>query len=435
MVVAVLLTLVSVLLVGPASSVEISGPAVITVPGTYVLEENLTLHGGRIGIEILAHDVMIEGNGLSISGDLADNSCGILVHAPAGRIRNVTVRNLRVRDLQYGCYFWNTEGGGVSDCLVESCTYGITFNPGMRGCVTACRLENNDYGIVLSGRSLYPEIVSNRITDSIRTGLYLLRTRGGQITDNYLVNNRNVYVGDQVSGINWSSGTRRGRSIAGGALLGGNFWGRPNGHGFSQTVADADANGIGDRTYPVAGSMVDRFPLRSPRTVMPPTAGFSASPSAGTAPLTVAFNDSSRGDCGLWSWDFGDGGASIERNSTHVYSSPGRYTVTLRVAETTGSNVSIRTRSITVAAPLAKPVAAFRATPRNGFEPLVVQFTDLSTGNPREWRWSFGDGTHSTERNPRHIYRKAGSYTVSLRVSNAAGVSTRTAIRYVTLAS
>lgn len=52
-----------------------------------------------------------------------------------------------------------------------------------------------------------------------------------------------------------------------------------------------------------------------------------------------------------------------------------------------------------------------------------IQFTDLSTGNPTAWEWSFPGGTPetSTERNPKVYYSKAGSYDVSLKVTSADG--------------
>ena len=416
-----------------AAPVEISGPAVITVPGAYVLAQDITLRGGRTGIEVHVSDVAIDGNGHSIHGEDASGSCGILVYSPVGRVRNVTVRDLHLRDLDFGAYFWNTEGGGVAGCRVESCGYGITFNPGLHGTVTACRLEQNHYGIAVSGRSSSPWIVSNRVTDSLQAGLYLYRTRGGRITDNYLSNNRNVFIGAQVSGINWTAGPRTGQSIAGGPSLGGNFWGRPSGKGFSQTAADRDLDGFCDRTYPVAGYMVDKLPLRAPVNATTPVAGFAASPASGTAPLTVRFNETSRGDAAVFDWSFGDGTSAITRDPTHVFQAPGRYNVTLRVADRDGEHVSVRTRQVTVAAPLRNPVASFRAGPRTGPAPLAVQFTDTSIGSPGEWRWTFGDGSTSTERNPRHVFLRAGTYSISLGVSNAAGVSTRTATRFITV--
>lgn len=426
-----LLVIALALLAGTVTGAGIRSPTVITVPGTYLLEQNLSVTDGTVAIEVRAPNVTIDGNGWTISGGDAANSCGVLVHAPAGRVRNVTIRNLNLRDLQYGCYFWNTENTSVEGCRIVSCAFGITCNPTFRGCITASRLEGNDYGFAISGGSGEPVLRSNRVTDSLRAGIYLYRTRGGLIADNYLENARNVYVGEQATGINWTAGPRPGRSVAGGPVLGGNFWGRPNGDGFSQTETDADQDGITDRTYRVSGYMVDTRPLGESVNRTRPVAVFTATPSSGTSPLTVRFDEASRGGIGIWEWSFGDGATAVGRNVTHRYTEPGRYNVTLRVSDPAGANSSVRVGTITVAAPIPSPTAAFRATPRVGDLPMAVQFTDISSGNPRSWRWTFGDGTTSTERNPVHVYREAGSYTVGLRVSNVAGNSTRTKSRLI----
>lgn len=67
------------------------------------------------------------------------------------------------------------------------------------------------------------------------------------------------------------------------------------------------------------------------------------------------------------------------------------------------------------------PVTSFSASSTSGYVPLTVNFTDKSTYSPTSWKWSFGDGTYSTQKNPSHAYNKAGNYTVILAVSNAAG--------------
>jgi parallel beta-helix repeat protein len=77
------------------------------------------------------------------------------------------------------------------------------------------------------------------------------------------------------------------------------------------------------------------------------------------------------------------------------------------------------------------PVANFWGSPRSGNVPLNVKFTDISKGKPRAWKWSFGDGTYSTQQNPAHKYNKAGKYTVSLAVSNAEGSNTVTKSNYI----
>lgn len=67
------------------------------------------------------------------------------------------------------------------------------------------------------------------------------------------------------------------------------------------------------------------------------------------------------------------------------------------------------------------PSAAFEASPRTGFEPLLVEFHDSSTSASGivEWLWDFGDGSTSTLQNPSHFYEEEGSYTVVLTVREA----------------
>jgi PKD repeat protein len=52
---------------------------------------------------------------------------------------------------------------------------------------------------------------------------------------------------------------------------------------------------------------------------------------------------------------------------------------------------------------------------------------------PTSWIWNFGDGTGSTIKDPVHVYNKAGKYTVTLKVSNAAGNSTMKKTGYITV--
>jgi PKD repeat protein len=81
-------------------------------------------------------------------------------------------------------------------------------------------------------------------------------------------------------------------------------------------------------------------------------------------------------------------------------------------------------------APVA-PTADFVASPRSGDAPLLVRFTDLSSGSPTDRLWDFGDGTTSTASAPEHVYAQPGAYAVSLRVSNNAGSDTLTRAAYV----
>jgi hypothetical protein len=54
---------------------------------------------------------------------------------------------------------------------------------------------------------------------------------------------------------------------------------------------------------------------------------------------------------------------------------------------------------------------------------LRCDFTDTSTDDAgiASWEWSFGDAASSSQRHPFHVYGGAGSYSVSLRVTDEEG--------------
>jgi PKD repeat protein len=77
------------------------------------------------------------------------------------------------------------------------------------------------------------------------------------------------------------------------------------------------------------------------------------------------------------------------------------------------------------------PVAEFTAGPLTGPAPLVVDFTDLSSGAPTHWSWEFGDGASANEPEPQHVYAQPGTFSVTLRAANGAGEDVRTRTAYV----
>ena len=82
------------------------------------------------------------------------------------------------------------------------------------------------------------------------------------------------------------------------------------------------------------------FVITSNVTSVLPVANFSSNVTAGYAPLTVQFNDTSKNATG-WNWDFGDGANSTQQNPTHVFTTAGNYTVNLTASNANGTNSTL----------------------------------------------------------------------------------------------
>ncbi|MCX6200582.1 MAG: M4 family metallopeptidase, partial [Bacteroidetes bacterium] len=137
----------------------------------------------------------------------------------------------------------------------------------------------------------------------------------------------------------------------------------------------------------------------------------------------------------------------------YVYDGPttaspqiGAYTGTTIPADITSSGGSLTIRQTTdvgvVAAgytiqwscisPTIPPVANFKADVTSSCNGKI-NFNDLSTSAPTSWLWNFGDGGTSTLQNPSHTYFTNGTFSVSLKATNAYGNNTNTKNNYITI--
>jgi carboxypeptidase T len=147
-----------------------------------------------------------------------------------------------------------------------------------------------------------------------------------------------------------------------------------------------------------------------------PEAAFTTSAWTVLGDATV-FTNSSTGTALSYTWEFGDDSPlNNEENPVHIYTAAGSYTVTLTVTNSVGSDVA--TAEVNV---LEAPAASFSATTPVALGSATV-FTNSSTGTALSYTWEFGDDSPlSDEENPVHTYTAAGSYTVTLTVTNSVG--------------
>jgi PKD repeat protein len=64
-----------------------------------------------------------------------------------------------------------------------------------------------------------------------------------------------------------------------------------------------------------------------------------------------------------------------------------------------------------------------------------VVFTDTTVGTPAAWKWDFGDGASETTQNPVHVYKKVGTYTVTLTVNSSGAGKTVKQVDFITVSS
>jgi PKD repeat protein len=162
-----------------------------------------------------------------------------------------------------------------------------------------------------------------------------------------------------------------------------------------------------------------------------PVAGFTYALEQG---ITFAFTSTSTdaNDAIVsYEWDFGDGSAiATGETTTHAFAASGTYQVALTVTDEHGAKRRVVQELSTAAEP---PVAAFTSA----VDGLSVTFTDGSSdadGPIVGWSWQFGDDAVSTEQNPVHAYAAAGTYNVTLTVTDQSG-ATGTVSAAVTVAA
>lgn len=123
-----------------------------------------------------------------------------------------------------------------------------------------------------------------------------------------------------------------------------------------------------------------------------------------------------------FSWEFGDGAVSTDKDPKHFYQKGGTYTVKLTV-KGDGGTASI-SKPIIIGNP-PDPIPDFSFTDGDLFISSEIIFTNKSI-NSITYIWDFGDGSTSTDKDPKHIFNKIGSFIITLTASSTIGVKKST---------
>lgn len=139
----------------------------------------------------------------------------------------------------------------------------------------------------------------------------------------------------------------------------------------------------------------------------------------------IAFATEQLDKNGMHLWNFGDGSFSNKPEPVHQFGNPGTYRVMLSHSAPGGGTIQNKPVSDMIVIHEA-PEAAFDPFHRT-YENTVptVHFENRSQGG-KSYLWDFGDGNTSTAAHPDHVFKKKGTYTVELKVTNGKGCVDRT---------
>lgn len=174
-------------------------------------------------------------------------------------------------------------------------------------------------------------------------------------------------------------------------------------------------------TYSVRLAVVSSFGCRDTTwedvIVYPkPTAYFAPATACEPLPVTLQDGSSVLGDVITgWNWDFGDGGTGVLPVTTHFYSNPGTYLVTLIATTASGCKDTIQD----AVSSFPQPVAAYLV--ENVCAGDTMYFTDnssLSGGSIAQYAYTFGDGNGANTPDVGYVYAQPGTYLISYTVTS-----------------
>jgi beta propeller repeat protein/parallel beta-helix repeat protein len=383
------------------SGIYVYGPwadSSFTVSDNLIVNEGIDVHHGSYNC-ILSNNTLlnggigvVEGPGCKILGNYIsnriDDGYGIVLFESSSDIENNTiincsegislirltgsniVQNNTLKSNDRGIYVGNSGGNSFLNNTISKNNIGIlvgdltTEHAGANSLLNNT-ISNNNIGISFEGDSSGNTVINNKVELNKQYGVYINQFREapydgtnrfynnifnntinffndtGNYTGNYYIAKAtNISAGKISVALNTTKTSET--NIVDGPYLGGNFWAKPDGTGFSQSCNDWNRDGIGDSVYTASAYDVDSLPLVSiSRDQQPafPIADFSVNVTGGYVPLSVQFIDFSQNATSrIWDFDSDGVADSTDKTPVYVYPISGTYTVNLTVSNANGTS-------------------------------------------------------------------------------------------------
>jgi hypothetical protein len=216
------------------------------VNATYILTQDLWDRTG-ICMQIIGDFASLDCQGHTIDGTLEFMTIGVLMRRT---------------------------GNGLYHCNIREWHHGVYISPFQKWLlyidISGNNIFMNRYGITIDNKE--NETSAGYFEDNKiywnDIGLYFYNVtypfEMNRIRNNLFNNTVNTYFAMGIGANEWNTTKTLKQNIVGGRYVGGNYWGKPDLTGFSDTCPDADKDDICDTTYTVIGNNIDYLPLAKP---------------------------------------------------------------------------------------------------------------------------------------------------------------------------
>jgi len=270
------------------AATPITGCRGIGEPGEYYLTTDMINESFTCFI-IFSNDVILDCRGHIIDG----NYEGMMNGIEAENRTNITIKNCVLSNWDGAIWFDGVNNSRIVNTTVrynwggivlpyskyitiENVTAIYNSNFGLSGgfscgnwVIKNSVFKHNNYAVsvVASNNTL----VYNNIFENNTHGLVIVDSSNVTVYNN-LFNNTGENVGfiRTIYPNSWNTTKTYGTNIVGGPYIGGNYWGYPNGTGYSDTCTDSDLDGICDSPYTLAANNIDYLPLTKFAPPQPP---------------------------------------------------------------------------------------------------------------------------------------------------------------------
>jgi len=179
---------------------------------------------------------------------------------------NTSIYDLTLTGSNTGIWERNCTNGSLYDTSISGFTRGLFIQDTHTTKFQNLTLMNNEYGIYFYKAS-YNNTITNSTIASGAKGVYLDSKVNAFPKDNIVYNNifNNSYsvVSDHSNNSNiWNITSTPGTNIIGGTWIGGNFWAKSDGKGWSETCIDADGDRFCDGQYDMSTANTDFSALK-----------------------------------------------------------------------------------------------------------------------------------------------------------------------------